>query len=147
MQKELTKNMAEKQWLINSELYKSYFNTIRDKLPPKFIKIYDEENGFHDCIIKEITIKSIERKTKRDTINFLIVLSNGTVNYFIEFKNAEIIKMNVSSNIYCICGRISWGYSEFEILDNKKIKLSILCDVINEIELIFDNIVINKKQV
>ena len=30
---------AEKQWRKNSELYNKYFNTIRHKLPKKFMKV------------------------------------------------------------------------------------------------------------
>lgn len=48
--------------------------------------------------------------------------------------------MNLKDREDWLCGRLEWGYSEFEFLDDGKFKLNILCDVSSEIEIIFDSI-------
>lgn len=133
---------AEKQWRKNSELYNKYFNTIRHKLPKKFMKVYEGEKGFHDFVIEEISIKPSPKKSCGIINTLNIKLKKESRLYSLEFNKVEKTKMDFSDNSYCICGKISWGYSELELLENGNIKLSVLCDIVNEIEMVFKSVTI-----
>ena len=133
MQHSESRDRAEKEWDENVELYKTYFTDIKRSLPKSFLKIFDKECGFHDFSIKEINTTSCTRKTVSDIVNVTIIVSNGKNQYDIMLKNVEILNINIINKLHCICGRISWGYSEFELLENQKIELRIICDVHNEI--------------
>ena len=144
IQNDKTRDEAEKQWNLNDKAYQKHYLQIREKLPKHFIKIYEKEYGFHDFIISEIRITPKIYKTKRNQVNIFITLNNAENQYVVEFKNVVSAKFNYADNIYCIGGNIAWGYTEFEILDNKQIKMSVLCDIKNEFEFVFTNVVIKK---
>ena len=42
------REIADKQWQENGELYAEYFAGIKEKLPVNFLKIYNKCYGFHD---------------------------------------------------------------------------------------------------
>jgi len=145
MQASATKDIAFKQWTENDKIYAKYFNEIKDCFPKSFLKIFLKEHGFHDFFIDGITIKSIKRKTISDIINIIISISNRSSNYDIELKNIENTNINIINLTNCIFGKMSWGYSEFEILENNKFKLSVLCDIVNEFEFVFSKISIRRQ--
>ena len=51
---ELNNESVNDIWCNNINEYNSKFLNIKKKLPSKFIKIFEKENGFHDYIISDI---------------------------------------------------------------------------------------------
>ena len=122
------------KWNENSRLYEAYFDKISKHLPRKFIKIYNQEKRFHDYTIDAICVDSSKK------VQITIALNNGDKIYCVKLKNVEKYNINVVSREYCICGNMSWGYAEFEWLGKNRLRLSVLCDVVNELEFIFNKI-------
>lgn len=126
------------EWDENSKQYEEYFNKISKHLPRNFIKIYNQVGRFHDYVIDMMCIDS----SKKEQITFR--LSQGEEYYLIKLKDVERYKINVENKDYCICGKTSWGYAEFEWLGKNKFKLSVLCDIVNEFEFVFGKISVRK---
>ena len=122
------------EWNENSRYYEEYFNKISKHLPKNFIKVYTQAKQFHDYTIDAICIDA----SKKEQIT--LTLSKGEERYLVKLKNVEKYKINVESKEYCICGNMSWGYAEFEWLGKSKLMLSILCDIVNEFEFVFNKI-------
>lgn len=144
MQDSCIQDETERRWDKNAELYASYFSSIRERLPKGFLKIFDRECGFHDFTIEKINLSFVTRKTMPNAVCVTILITNGENRYQIIIKNVDISNINIIDKSYCIRGRLSWGYTEFELLENKKIELRILCDIYNELTFVFDKISIKK---
>ena len=144
IQNSTTRKDAEMRWDKNDKIYEKEFKNIRKQLPTMFLNIFDKECGFHDFVVEEINIKKIEKKTVVSSIDICIKIKNGNKCYDIILKSVETYRINIVDRSYCICGNLSWGYSEFEILKDGNIKLSLLCDVVNEFEFTFRKIQIKK---
>ena len=60
-------------------------------------------------------------------------------------NGVKALHINIESFKCCIQGKLAWGYSEFELLSDKNIKLAILCDVENEMQFEFESINLFRK--
>ena len=126
---------AEKEWTSNSLAYQQKFAEIRKHLPPTFIKSYLSRNGLHDYIILGMTITKRERAYSCE-----VQLTNDEETVLIVISGIKALQVSIESFLCCLQGRISWGYSEFEITPNHTIKLAVLCDVQNEMLFEFEKI-------
>ena len=128
----------------NVECYKDYFEDIKKLLPKRLIKTFLKYNGFHDYIIKSITISSLKRKQK--SIHCIVINIENYKNSFMltyhGVKNYNISVPNVDNWIF---SEMCWGYTEFSITENCLIRQNILCDINSEIEIECNNIIITKK--
>lgn len=129
--------IAEKQWEVNSREYHFYFQEVSSHLSKKFLSYYYKYHGFHDSKIVLLTYLS-----KRNAEAY-IQLAAGKKILQITFKGVERFVTSIVDKSYCILNEMSWGYAEFELLDDGRWRLNILCDVYNEIELIFRKLIIS----
>lgn len=147
---EETRLLGDKMWDKAYEEYHRYFQTIKNKIPRKFLKLYYENYGFHDAPIQEISIQNIGRQLSE--ITFIIELDNKL--YQIKYKKVQYYSFTVPSNKSWIgnsskygFGVMSWGYDEFEAEGNV-LTHRILCDHNCEFEITCRNIAVEmiKKQ-
>ena len=64
------------------------------------------------------------------------VMENRTV----LFKDVTRFSFHINNQTAIPCGSYCWDYCEFELLDTGRMRISILGDVSNEIDLEFDGI-------
>ena len=127
-------------WSNNAEKYAKYFESIKKYLPKRFLKVYLNEEGFHDYVINSINIDTSVKDRKNNLSRMRVELKSGQRDFTVELSGVSAFKIDISDKSYCICGKLSWGYAEFERIDAKKMKLSIICDIENELEFIFEKI-------
>lgn len=132
---EAVRSQAEAQFVENLNVYKETFNKTKKHLPNKFLKVYASHNEFHDYVFQGISLIRTHRNYKIE-----IQLSNERELFLLEFYEVLCFKIDIYSFKYCILGLLSWGYGEFEIMPDKSIRLSILCDFENELQFQFKNV-------
>lgn len=131
---------AERQWIENSKKYNEYFTTICLKLDPDFLKIYSENQRFHDFFIKKISFVQLRNKNSIE-----IILNGGSHTFVVKCKNIDKVKLSIENFDVCVCSKLSWGYSEIYIQPDGKTYLCVLCDFENEFEILCDKIEIREK--
>ena len=89
----------------------------------------------HDYIIENISIT----KTTRDYCCDL-QLSNNTETILITMYGIKALQVDIVSFQNCIQGKLTFGYCEFELTSKRNIRLSILCDMQNELQFEFETI-------
>lgn len=131
---------AEEEWYSNDLAYNQRFKDVRKKLSRKFVEKYLSRKGFHDYIIQNIAIK----KTKR-SYSCELELTLGTDVVIVKMSGIHALKIDISTFSYCIQGNLTWGFGEFDITSENKIKLELLCDLDNEMIFEFEKINIGKR--
>ena len=126
---------AEEVWNRNDHLYQQKFEEIKKLLPRHFTKEYLKRNGFHDYIILRIDFSK-----KGRTYSCELQLTNGIENILIIMSEVKLVQVDVTSFQYCILGKLMWGFSEFEITPDGNIRMSVLCDIQNEMRFEFEDI-------
>lgn len=97
------------------------------------MKEYLKRGGLHDYTFLGIDV------TKRGRLYACqLQLTDGTENILIIMSGLKKIQVDVASFQSCILGALRWGYSEFDITPAGNIKLSILCDIQNEMQFEFE---------
>lgn len=126
---------AEKDWESRSIEYQQQFELAKQHLPSKFIKDFMSRNGLHDYSIVEIVLT---KQPRTSACELKLSIEEETV--IIKLAEIHSLQIDIESLNYCINGKLSWGYSEFEITPCNTIKLSVLCDINNEIAIEFEKI-------
>ena len=119
---------AERKWHENSKKYGYYFETIKSHLPKYILLALEKTYGFHDYIIDEITLK---QNTQKGYVCYLSI-SNNYKRFQLEMTGITGIKIDIATFKHCILGKLLWGYHEFELIGPRTLRLSILCDIENE---------------
>ena len=140
MQSNSNNEKNKKLWETKSKEYNEYFKVIKKQLPKYFINIYEKEHCFHDFYITGFRVEEVLQKTSSNFHVVYIEITDGNNSYMLKLNHVEKIKMNLADKCYFIMGRMSWGYSEFEILSDRMVKLSVLCDILNEFEVVFKSL-------
>ena len=122
-------------WEKNRQTYQKQFETVKPRLPSRFISAYIKRCELHDYRINEISIETKGRKRSCS-----LVLTSGGENIRLILKGISTISISVKSFECCILGQLTWGYSEFEIAKDGNIRLSVLCDGDNEMSFTFQHI-------
>ncbi len=117
---------AETKWKENLIRYSAEFERVKPLLPSGFLKEYLSNNGFHDYLILSISIVFSSHVVK-------LLLSNGYTKGIVELSGVNKYSVRCCGLENCICGNLSWGYSEFNVDHSGRITLSILCDIDNEL--------------
>jgi len=125
---------AEIQFKKVNDEYWEHYQQILCQLPKNFIAQYNKYNGFHDCKILSISLEG-----GLSSYVLIKIQINKRVAQ-LKFKKVDKINIAVVNKDYCIQGQLSWGYAEFDLLTDGKISLNILCDIFNEIELVFETV-------
>jgi hypothetical protein len=115
-----TRDEAERKWNENDALYTQIYNQVKEKLPKKFVKIY-EQHGFHDWKIGDLNI--VEDKLNCKYTKVEMIVKHVGITYVITFNCVSKILINYLNDHFnkaaYFCGIDTWGYSEFYQLDNK----------------------------
>lgn len=131
---------AEKAWNEISITYQQEFAETMKHLSRTFVNNYLSRNGLHDYAILGIAI------TKRNrTYSCEIQLTDGVETVLIIMKGVKALKIDIDSFLHCVQGKLSWGYSEFELTPDNNVKLAVLCDMQNEMQFEFASIRITKQ--
>ena len=129
-------------------------NTIADVLPSRITQIVDNSS------VKIIDYAIINNEpispsyVKNVAIGALAGIVIAVALVFLQFILDNKIRLQLINVTHCLfdihnraalpCRSFSWGYCEFELIDNKRIRLSIISDVTNQFVFEFDNIAIHK---
>lgn len=136
----IERNLAENQWDKNCQSYDNYFNLIKEKLPQRFIKAFYKYHGFHDFVIKNISILN-GKKVKGSKVSIILVIENHESSFTIKYVGVTKFLINIADINNCMCGDINWWYSEFEMTDSELFRQNILCDFDSEVEIEFKKLV------
>ena len=124
------RQQAKLAWKENDINYTKEFNNIKKYLPKTFVETFLSRHGFHDYVIKSITVLN------ESGINCCrMVLSDFESELILAMKNIQRIGIDIPSFKNCIKDNLSWGYSEFSLTADRDIKLALLCDL--DIEMLF----------
>lgn len=126
---------AEKDWNLRSMEYQQQFELVKKHLPPKFVNDFMVRNGLHDYSIVGIVLSNQLRASSCE-----FKLSNREETVLIKMTGIKSFQVGIDSLDYCINGKLLWGYSEFEITPRNTTRLSVLCDINNEIAIEFEKI-------
>lgn len=99
-----------------------------------------KNSWFHDFTFESINVSNIEKGTS--TIEFII--THDSISYKITISGVTGLMFNITSTQYWLCGKLTWGYSEFELNDDGRWIIRILCDIECEVEILFKKIGIEK---
>ena len=132
---------AESDWNEAMKQYGSYFDTIKDKLPKKFIKEYYKHGGFHDYVFTDISISKIEKYFSAVDIS----INNDEKFWHIKLSGVSSILLDIPTSRNWLCGNLTWGYTEFELIESGIWVIRILCDIDCKIKVCFKKISIAKQ--
>lgn len=100
-------------------------------------------HNFHDYIINRIEINNCFYK-KKPSACVSIILDNKIQ---LQLINVTHCLFSIHNQVALPYGSFSWGYCEFEIIENKRFRLSIISDVTNQFVFEFDNIAIHNQRI
>ncbi|AJA46847.1 hypothetical protein CPAST_c07470 [Clostridium pasteurianum DSM 525 = ATCC 6013] len=129
---EKERESASDKWEINLEEYCNIFENVKKLLPKKFLKIYMDQEGFHDYNLKNFEIIHGENGYK-DPVSVSIVISNKEHTWNIIYNKIKKIAINYEQefDIYerkrrKYRGFDDYGYDEFFQIDEKTLSHEIL---------------------
>jgi hypothetical protein len=136
----LIRDQGDTAWVESAKKYASYFESIQDNLPKRFLKSYNQADRFHDYMIDSVALvnagkytSAIEFKIRRDQAVYKL-LFNGVKRYLVD----------IPSTRNWMSGILTWGYAEFELDNDRTWIIRILCDLECEIEIHFKHISIRE---
>jgi hypothetical protein len=135
-----TREKGKAEWIKSAKKYRDYYDGIKGKLPKKFMKEYDKNGWFHDFTFDNINVSNTGGKTSAVELT----IGNGQKLYKILLSGVTGVILNVPNTQCWMFGKLTWGYSEFELNDDGTWIISILCDIECEIEMLFKKISIEK---
>ena len=133
---EKTREKGDELWDINDKQYSEYIQTVENKLPKVFIKIYYDNHGFHDYHVKKIAIDCFEKSK----FNISITLTHRADIFLLKYTGVIAINFDIPLNHDWMGGKMEWGYDEFELLENGIWEHRILCDFDCEFHIRFKTI-------
>lgn len=125
---------GEKSFTENDKKYGLYFDSIKKKLPSKFIKQFYEKEWFHDYKITNLQISNEKKVTAR------IDIEKSEDKFSIVLSDVQTLLFDIPNKTNWMLGKLTWGYTEFELKDNKYWIVRILCDFNCELEVHFKSI-------
>ena len=132
--------LGKMKWTETAKEYGSYYESIKNMLPQVFLKEFESKNWFHDFCFESISIIDFNKYVS--TVVFGISLDDDS--YVITFLGVEKIIFNIPNTHSWLCGKLTWGYTEFELIHNDTWIIRILCDIECELEIVFKHICISK---
>lgn len=123
---------ADLQWEKNDNEYYEIFKDVKKLLPKKFLKLYEQEYGFHDYELKNFEVIH-GNKGHIDPVAVSMVITNGEKIWNIVYKRIKKISINYEQQpdvlkrkkrIYE--GFDDYGYDEFFQVDEKTLSHEIL---------------------
>jgi len=121
------------------DAYSKYFDTIKDRLSKTFLSLYYKNDGFHDSLITNINIESIQKS--RCCIKMILEINRKL--YSLNYKNVSAYNLCVPQGIDWFSGTMCWLYGEFELQKDGQLNHKILCNH-SELEITCKKIFIKK---
>ena len=131
---------GEIKWREISIAYQNYFDSIKENLTKEFLSYYYRTNGFHDAMIKSISIEYY--KSKERILKICIEISN--IQYVLKYVGVRILNINVPDSTNLVSDIMYWGYDEIELGDDKCWIHRILCNNDSEFDITCKRISIKK---
>ena len=125
-------NNAMKEWEERTNEYVCAFNLIKEKFPRTFLKVYDQNEGFHDFELKSITFQA---KRKKHNCELHLTRHNDHAILFLSDLSVFSVDFPALSLENCVGGKITWGYAELDYSSDHMFCISILFDYENEMML------------
>ena len=129
---EAVRREAEAQWKKNNSLYWKRIGRIRKKIPDAFFRCGTVCRDFHDYEIQGISFLQTGREHATE-----IRLSGPEGHILLTLGGVRSFRIDVVTFTTCIMRQLSWGYSELDLTPEGDIRLSVLCDLENELEFQF----------
>ena len=124
------------RWNKAWEQYREYMESIRPYLSArKWKTIMQCHNRLHDCIIESIEINH-RQYGRRSVVDIKFDLCEKNL----VFTNVTRFLFTINNQTAFLRGSYSWGYCEFELMEEKRMRVTILCDVSNQINIEFENL-------
>lgn len=137
-EREWIRGRAAKEWTANSRRYYAKFETIKKRLPEKFVAELLARDGFHDYDFLEINFVSKKNIiSKKVTYSCELKLTDGKDIVRLELLSVTGVSIAADSFADGILGRLTWGYGEFDVDSDGNLQLSIVCDLANEMRFSF----------
>lgn len=123
----IEREQARIEWDKNLEISWKLFDSIKYRLSKKFLKLFFEADGFHDCDFQSFEVIQ-PKEFAIDPITVRIVISDGEYKWTIKYKKVKKIMINYDLVIdeYGSRGMDTWGYSEFLTVDDNYLSCEIL---------------------
>jgi len=128
------------KWDETAKEYGPYFQSIKDKLPKKFIKEFDKNSWFHDFTFVSISVANM----KKGASTVELEITNDSDSFRITLSGVMRFAFDIPSTRCWMCGKLTWGYCEFELNDDGTWIVRILCDIECELEILFKKVGIVK---
>ncbi len=135
------KEAAKDEWNKSAKEYQINFEKIKQFIPHGFLKKFLLRYGLHDYIFIEMTVK---KNRKGSGYLCELKLTNGSENICLTMLDVKAARINVDSFQNCVQGKLAWGYSEFARTEDGTIRLSVICDIDNELQFEFKSIKLSK---
>ena len=131
---------GKKKWIETAKKYGDYYMSIKNKLPKGFLKAYESNYWFHDFHFNHINILDIDRYSS--SVEFSI--SHEDTTYILTFCKVKKMLFDIQTANTWLMGKLTWGYSEFELNSDGTWIIRILCDFVCELEIVFKRVRISK---
>ena len=122
---------ADQAW----DQYYAYLDSIRPKLSARRWRTILQCHRLHDCVIESVSV-SYRSRGRRTVADVRFILENRIV----LCKDVTRFSFQINNQTSLPCGGFCWDYCEFERLNTGRMTISILGDVINQIDLEFESI-------
>ena len=133
---ENVRQQAQQVWSQNTQKYLQEFEKVRELFPSKFLRSFFSRSELHDYVIQSILLTS-HKKGKQSC---QLQMENGDEIFMIELCEVQRLHLNLASFDSCINGQLRWGYCEFGTEDRGTLKMSVICDIENELNFEFKSI-------
>lgn len=126
---------AQKKWDHNNNCYMREFESTKQHLPRRFVSEFLRRHSLHDYVILGIAITKKDRR-----YSCVLQLNDGTDTILLCISALDSLNLKIDSFNNCMLGKLRWGYCEFELTQSGRFKLSVLCDLHNELQFEFESI-------
>jgi hypothetical protein len=128
------------RWNENSIAYLNYFETIKNKLSKTFLALYYRNNGFHDGMIKNMSIEYF--KSRQRILKIRIMISK--MEFELKYLGVQALSITCPPNGNLIKDILYWGYDELELKGDSQWNHRIFCANDTEFDIVCKRISIKK---
>lgn len=107
------RDMAEKQWEENVNIYAEIFEKLKSRLSKKFLNIYTKENEFHDYTLKNIEVIHGPYGYK-DPVKVIITIYNEDYEWEIIYINIYKISLEYNRINYNTRRQFKYGFDDYK---------------------------------
>ena len=131
---------ALQEWKKAYADYDAYIESIRPRISKRTWNVFKACDKLHDTTIRSIRLESHWKKQKRYMVCKISLGEEDCEEMVLLLKGLTGIRVVIENQSDMLFNGFLWGYCEFELLSDDKIKMSLLGDFDNEYLFIFDSI-------